>query len=304
MARYQTPQAIVEALAGIRFRTAPQPSWLNWNFDAAVMVLGAMAAALTLDSDLSTCDFRQEDYIIHGLVSNRECALLSEAGHVYIHSDLGFGRGRDVFWTLVSAFNIAGCAVYTQFLALDGNGRPICMEVRGTALHRAITDALSLLATYYNMAGLGANFGLALCTGVHDVLSVVGQSDEGGYMRDVFRSVKFRGCMGGIPHTLEPHYGMPVIMDNSIHSIVRIVDSIALLSAAAVSHCDPLVVVQGKVYPTFFFDKDSVDLETDEDRAQSSLRLGRRIAGASHAFCENYAKALCKIFGFGAGGGR
>jgi hypothetical protein len=84
------------------------------------------------------------------------------------------------------------------------------------------------------------------------VLSVASSGADGTVVRDVLRSIKYKASFGGINTANRGWAGIPQPVVGSRESIVGIVDFMALQVAAASSVSDPLMELDGRVYPTVF----------------------------------------------------
>ncbi|AAK26437.1 coat protein [Eimeria brunetti RNA virus 1] len=291
---YATPVEVRKVLKEERFRQVGQAEWLTFNFDAIVCVLGAVAATLTLVPDLSTADWRNTSPSVRGLVSVEDLHAANSGGVVY-YDPCALGiHAECAKWLMIYAANVCGATVVVPHLTLDVNNRPICKDYDGAELRRGLSVLLNILGTYYSMANAGDMYALALMTGVHRVLTVVGHSDEGGWLRDVLRQGWWQQPHGGVPRSLPFSSGISVDDGRTLGTFVALVDSIALGTAAAVAHCDPLVPVGDNVFPTVF----TVDLPEDGELANGVMQrlMARTIADGCAKFSELYATALAKLF--------
>lgn len=84
---------------------------------------------------------------------------------------------------LIGAISGAGGHVVTDTLQVDVDGSTTVPMAVGAQLPIAIVAALRILETNYAQCDSGDVF--AYTKGIHFVLSVVGYTDEGGYVRDV-----------------------------------------------------------------------------------------------------------------------
>lgn len=296
--RYDTPESVRNALLQLRFKHATNAGWTDFNFDGVVMVLGGMVAALSVYPDLNTNDFRnKERYRLKGVNQMSDMFSISEAGSIFLHQHFCPVEGVNAFWAFVTAANVCGAEVLTSNVDCDGNGAPICRELSGGALAQGVTACLSLLGTYYSLAGAGDAFAVALTKGLHSVCTVVGHSDEGSWFRDMLRHGGVSAPFGGIPQGLSLTGGIPVLCSHSLPSTSAYVDSMLYVTAALVSHCDPCDVNGGMVFPTVLkalSDDEPAGSVPKEDLAK---RLGARLANPFTDFAPKYASGLARVFG-------
>ncbi|CCC42234.1 coat protein [Beauveria bassiana victorivirus 1] len=208
----------------------------------------------------------------------------------------------DVFSVLVHAAAGEGAAIATDLLELDAATRqPILTVVDADGLARACVEALRLLGTNMMASNQGPLFALALCRGLHQVVTVVGHTDEGGIVRDLLRHSAFGVPFGGIHFSLEPYAGLPALATNSVPDVCSYVDALALSSAALVAHADPGQLYDGRWYPTFYSGTSSDDVEVrpggnlpgTDDMAR---RNRSQLIGGLSRFSEVYVRGLAQLF--------
>lgn len=294
---YVTPDIVRHELEGYRPRNAFQPDWTQFNFDAVVYALGAMMATCTVASMVSTLDFRPpgEKIAIAGLVKECDIRAISTNAVFIPHTAGYFSSGR-AFPALVHAVHLVGSKVVTDFLPLDRDGCPEVIEVAGGILAESCCEALGVLANVYHAANRGDVYSLALVKGIHTVLTVVGHSDEGGFTRDVLRRGIYSLPRGGIPAQTSPWSGFGLVTSQDQAGIEEWVDQIALVSAAAVAHCDPMLTVRNKVVPTVFelspYGPGGLPA-TDTDLFWGAKEKIRRVwPDFAHTYCCALAKSL------------
>lgn len=295
---YDTPESVRNALLGLRFKHATNAGWASFNFDNVVFILGAMLGALSVYPELGTADFRDRArYRVKGVNQMRDMFTINEAGGIYLHQHFCPVDGVNALWAFVTAANIGGADVLLSNVDCDGNGAPICRELSGGALTQGITSCLSLLGTLYSLAGAGDAFAVCLVKGLHSVCTVVGHSDEGGWMRDVLRHGGFGPSFGGVPQGLSFSAGIPVICSHSLATTSAYVDSMLYVSAALVAHCDPCDVNGPYVFPTVI--KALADAEETGSVGKDELakRLLARLSSPFSHFAPKYAAGLARVFG-------
>jgi hypothetical protein len=170
---------------------------------------------------------------------------------VFIPRGVDRQMSPNVFCALANAVSGCGGTVITDIVEIDASTNKAKMAVvRNGDLADGCYDALLLLGGNYEHAGAGDIFSLAVTTGTHKALSVVGHSDEGGYMREVLRNVNFGIPYGGISSDRCGYTGLPRPALNNLKSFQMFVDSIALQTAGNVAICDPLMRYEDNLYPT------------------------------------------------------
>lgn len=296
---YVTPDVVRHELEGYRPRNAFQPDWTQFNFDAVVYTLGAMIATCTVVGSISTKDFRPagEKVAIAGLVRECDIRAISTSAVFVPHTAGYFSSGR-AFPALVHAIHLSGSKVITDFLPLDRDGCPEVIEVAGGLLAESCCEALGVLANVYHSANRGDVYALALVKGIHTVLTVVGHSDEGGFMRDVLRRGVYALPRGGIPAQTSPWSGFGLITSQDLAGIEEWVDQIAIVSAAAVAHCDPMLTVRNKVLPTVFELPPYGPAGSPATDADFFAGAKEKIRRVWPTFAHTYCSALAKCLGF------
>jgi hypothetical protein len=205
----------------------------------------------------------------------------------------------NTFAALVYAATGCGATVITDVVNLDPqNNRVIVNNVNGIGLVEGCYSALKLLGAQYAKNQRGDLFAYALTRGIHSEVTVVAHTDEGGYVRDVLRRDHFAIPHGGIDIGLDLFHGLPRAAANNMLCYRQIVDSIAIATAGAVAVSDPLITVDGRLYPTIVTSNTAVDdAEAAPNEQDLRARMAGLVANVCAGFCENYIKALCYIFG-------
>lgn len=297
---YQTPESVRNALLQTRHKYTMSPGWETFNFDSIVYVLAGMLAVMTQRPTTGTREFRNQDsYDLRGLNQVDAAISIGHSGTVYIDNLVAPRSNRNVYWAMVTAANVAGARVISPIVDCDGNGNALCNEISGGPLINGITGALSILGSLYSMAGLGDVYAFAYIKGLHSFLTVVSHSDEGGFMRDVIRSGTYMLPHGGIPTGLNYCPSVPVLEGLHLGSLCGMVDTILLTSAALVAHCDPMVEIEGNLFPTTYtvvpseLDRAGVPI----DGLKLPTKMAKAICGGSAEFCRLYVKGLARLFG-------
>nr|WHT71838.1 capsid protein [Eimeria necatrix RNA virus 1] len=295
--KYETPEEVRKVLKEEKFRQVCQADWPSFNFDGIVCVLGAVGAAMSLVPDLSTREWRDANPAVRGLVATEDMHAANSGGVVYYDPMALSVSSECAKWLLVYAANLCGSTVVMPHVSLDVNGRVICKDYDGPELRRGLTFLINMLGTYYSMASRGDVYVLALMTGIHRVLTVVGHSDEGGWFRDILRQGRWVAPHGGIPRLVPLSSGISVDNGRFFGNFVALIDSIALGTAAVVAHCDPLVCTNGDMYPTMFtVDAPESCASASEAAVACQTLMARAIADGSTQFFVNYAQASATLF--------
>jgi hypothetical protein len=152
----------------------------------------------------------------------------------------------------------------------------------------------------YQEMDAGAVMAYAITSGVHNLLSVVSHTDEGGLTRDAFRAVDFTPSFGGIfISDVRSYVGLPMPDVYSLQSFQSLVDSIAIGSAGLVALSDPLVDYEGRKYPTVFTARGSVQGvsgEEAEGTIETQVDLIGQIASEAYPFAVKYIDNLGRLF--------
>lgn len=238
-----TPADYIERLLKVEPKHTNRPCWEYADYSGIICVLGAWLAALTWHPDSAVSDFMDVEKIRLVPVTNLDDSA-ALANNCFFVSQLVCSRpASGAYWALVAAASRAGATVATDRSILSGTDTPRFFVRRGHVLWRDILDALAVLAEVYDRASAGEHFAYAFFKGLHSVSSVVGHSDEGGLVRDVLRECAFEVPFGGLPPSCALHAGLPTLARGAPYSsLVAIVDSLLLSSAAAVAHCAPLTM--------------------------------------------------------------
>lgn len=209
-----------------------------------------------------------------------------------------------VFAALVRAANAYGVVPYTDILMLDGNGKIKVHVPQDASLALACAQGIRYLLAQANECGAGAIISYATVCGIHDVVSVVAHSDEGGYMRDVFRRGQFCAPYGAVISSAARGFmGLPIPSVSHHASFVALVDSIAIASAALTAVCDPMIKYDGKYYPTVssyqggsFAAPGANTALTGTDVLSAQLWHANNIGAICGTFCHIYVRELAKLF--------
>lgn len=280
--------------------------WDIMDLSGMVERLAKAVAAQSVHGGVTTHDMRAGQHVNVISLAYTVNPVMSSPSTVFIPRLVDSLRSSDVFSVMAAAANGEGSMVATDLVSLDSNtNSPQVPEVSGLELAEACVEALRILGANYSQNGAGEAFAYALTKGIHSVVSVAAHTDEGGYMRKVFRSGCFRAPYGGINYSMRDYTGLPALGAKSDLAVAGWVDAIALGTAALVAHCDPLAMLNGFEYPSVFttFDRrfDEAGANAKSDRDEDALHLAREIASDASRFSCLYIRGLAKMFGLAHG---
>ncbi|QIJ70038.1 capsid protein [Eimeriavirus sani] len=321
-----TPPAYIEKLANVAPRHTAKPSWTFFDFSGMITTLGAWLAAISWKKDASLGSFIDiSKFEAHPISAIPDMNSLAE-DCVFISQTVTGGRDSGAFWVLAAAARVCGAEVYTERVILATNNAPWVKDIGGTQLAADIVTSLSILAELYDQSGHGAAFAFCLAKGLHSVNSVVAHSDEGGLMRDILREMRCPRPYGGLPEHSPMSSGIAVLPESRRYSsLVRLVDSWSLLSAACFAQSIPMrTLAGGQVRPALVegcpdFDpavydalsrKRSDGLTTDEDiaamqnmREAHAAALENCFTNLEGDFLQGFIPCLSEVFGVAPGVG-
>lgn len=243
------PADYVEKLLKVEPKHTNRPCWDTADFSGMIGVLGSWLALVTWYPDSSLGDLAPPGGIKLSPVTSLTDSAALASDSIFISQTVSSRPGSGAYWALVAAASTFGGTVATDRVIMGPDDKPRFLSRRGHHLWRDILDALAILAELYNRAGAGEIFAYSFFKGLHSICTVVGHSDEGGLTRDVLRECAFPQPYGGLPSTCAAHAGMPTIsVGASYSSLVGLVDSLCLKSAAAVAHCTKLSPTKSGAY--------------------------------------------------------
>lgn len=229
--------------------------------------------------------------------------ITAGSGSIFIPRAADAPTSPNVFAAIVFAAAAHGSRVVTDWLEVDQNGRAVLPVVAGSDLAYGCYHALRIIGGNYAKAERGAVFAYALTCGIHADLTVVGQTDEGAYLRKVLRTGGFQAPYGGIDVRCRDYVGLPRPAEGTLGNFAQLVDTIALTTAAAVACCDPLVQVDGRLYPTHLVSarvdqsEPGTAYEVEEEELNAiALEHATSICGVAGHFSRSYVKALSHLF--------
>lgn len=288
-----TPEEIRVRLLNTKFRHSYTPNWERFDFGGMVYRLASWLAYATWKPKTTLADMSKgKNMVLLGMNNPEETFGLND-NRVYISQAVTASSQAATFWALAWAAAGSGSTVLTDHVVLTTDYASRVKDFAGGKAWYGAIEALAILAEYYNQAGAGDTFAVMFFAGLHAVNSVVGHSDEGGLVRDVWRKVRVAECFGGLPRECVRSNSMPSIAVNtSYRALTTWVDAYTLLSAAAVAHCDPLCEVgDGQMFPTVL---DSCGAAPGDSRIS---QLAGSLEQSFGRFLRHYIKALTTLVG-------
>jgi hypothetical protein len=229
--------------------------------------------------------------------------ITAGSGTIFIPRAADAPTSPNVFAAIVYAAAAFGSRVVTDWLEVDQNGRAVLPNIGGSDLAYGCYHALRIIGGNYAKAERGAVFAYAVTCGIHRDLTVVGHTDEGAYLRKVLRTGGFQAPFGGIDVRCRDYVGLPRPAEGTPGNFAQLVDTIALTTAAAAACCDPLVQVDGRLYPTHFVSARVAATEPgatadvpDDELDAIALEHATSICGIAGQFSRAYIKALARLF--------
>lgn len=303
--RFPTSSVVSDTVSGLARKYSNFAGRFEFcSLASVVQRLASGLAAWTLYGGVTSADLRGGDaFAIYGL-GTLSAPVSSHDNYVFIPRLVDDVVAPNVLSILASAVIGCGGTVITDVLSVDLVDRtPFVSEVDNVSFPRACVDALRVLGSNFAAANAGDQFAVAFTTGLHNTLTVVGHTDEGGVIRDMFRRAQYSPPFGCIHCGLADYMGIPGLVSNNVASVSGYVDAIALATAGLVAHCDPGMVFDGEWVPTLLvgtgFDDDVQEpgANTPGTPAMADANRGQLIEGFSK-FARLYVIGLSKMFGF------
>jgi len=227
-------------------------------------------------------------------------------GSLFIPRGVADAAKPDVFSAIVAAANALDCTVITDICSVDANNNaPVLRTPQGAELALACWQAVHLLLAQMDESDAGAIGAYALACGLHRAVTVVGHTDEGGYVRDVLRAQSFAVPFGGVHCANASTFtGLPMPDVTSNDSFVAVIDGLCLLTAGVSALSDPLIEYRGRQYPTVLA---AVSAQRSggkghESVAAYSVELSSSAAASCSGFADLYVKNLARAVGVADGG--
>jgi len=205
---------------------------------------------------------------------------------------------------VVAAAAAGGSTVVTDRLVLDASNCPIIEHPVDGALAEGCLNALRILGSNYAHNNAGGVFAYAMAKGFTKILTVVGQSDEGAFMRRVLREHGFVPSYGGINTLLRSWDCLPQPLVGSKDSWVGFCDGLALSIAASVALADPCIEIDSKVYPTVV---GAPRLEVEDAGVagqqvpDNPSKILNEILKSAPMFSKQYVSVLAQVWGLNVG---
>ncbi|BAF98177.1 coat protein [Magnaporthe oryzae virus 2] len=278
------------------------PQWQKMDLAGMVERLAKGVAAASLYGNMGTVNLIAGQPTRVTALGTLDSPQTASIDSVFIPRTVDTVGNDHVFAVLAAAANGEGAAVTTDVLRLDANtNQPIIPSVVGPAFATACVEALRILGANFESSGGGDVFAYALTRGIHSCVSVVAHTDEGGFMRNLFRHAAFRTPYGGVNQSLRAFPSLPALAGTANTAVAAWVDAIALKTAAAVAHCDPLVPGPGGLFPTVFTSADGpispAGTPEGEPTDADARAIGRQISADLGRFAPLYMRALGQIVG-------
>jgi len=227
-------------------------------------------------------------------------------GALFIPRGLADAAKPDVFSAIVAAANSLDCTVITDICSVDANNNaPTIRTPSGSELALACWQGIHLLLAQMDESDAGAMGAYALTCGLHRAVTVVGHTDEGGYIRDVLRAQSFAVPYGGVFCANAGTFtGLPMPDVTSNDSFVAIVDGLCLLTAGVSALSDPLISYRGRDYPTILAAVSAKKSggKASESVAAYSIELSSSAAATCSGFADLYVRNLARAAGVSDGG--
>lgn len=264
--------------------------------------LGMFVGAYAVRGELNHSDCLGGSILNVRAVATATVRVSSSDRTVYIPQSATDCTSRpDVFAALVLAANSAGSAVYTDTIAVDGNNAVSIDFPSGGDLAHSSYEAARTIIAMMSSCGAGATAVFAFTAGLHCMLTVVGHSDEGAYIRDVLRTVRFVAPYGGIfSPSVTDYVGMSAPVRGEPTTMIAAADGIALVTAACSALADPCVTLNNMRFPTVVcctVPPQPAENSTPEMYAraekESALAISRSLASSINNVCGPFSLNYC-----------
>jgi hypothetical protein len=272
----------------------------NMDLAGVVEVLSSALAIYGNTNSLVPTDLTGNAHIVVTAIGNASAPISAGKGRVFVPNCIDSPTSMDTFAAIVYAVAGAGGQVITDYVYLDTANNVRLPDITGIDLAYACYHALRIIGGNYDQARAGDVFAYAMTRGIHSRVTVVGHTDEAGYMRRVLRCGSFAAPYGGINVRDRGYVGLPKPNGDGRWNFTQLVDEIALVTAAAVSVSDPLVEVDGQMFPSIFTARSKGGMtERGQSLANTQAKLNAmRISDGCSEFAQLYVRNLGCIFGF------
>lgn len=225
--------------------------------------------------------------------------VAANVGAVFITMKGEHQWNRNMAAALVNAVSGEGGTAYTDLLGVDAMGVVQVPNAADAELAVACYHALLHIGGIYKQLNQGPLFALMVVKGMNAMTSLWGHTDEGAYPRTVLRQTNEAPPFGGIYVDNERAYGIPD-PGRSLAGFRRLTDAVLIAAGGAVALADPMVLKDGKYYPTILTsDADQVMDDPGEDNAGAAgdaRDLQPKWADACRGWAPIYSKALGELF--------
>ncbi|ALR68224.1 coat protein [Nigrospora oryzae victorivirus 1] len=278
------------------------PQWATMDLAGLAERLAKGVAAQSVYGGVTTTNLRGGQPVRVVALGTLDSPQTASTNSIFIPRTVDTTTSDNTFAVLAAAANGEGATVTTDVVRLDAaTNQPVIPAVDGYAFATACVEALRIVGANLEESGAGDVFAYAVARGIHAIVSVVAHTDEGGWMRNAFRSCTFRVPYGGINSALSQYPQLPPLAGSSAASVSSWVDAVALKTAAAVAHCDPCVTATGGLYPTVFTSSSgqvgAAGTAGDDPTNADAQDVARQLAADFGRFAPTYITALRRIFG-------
>lgn len=277
------------------------PSWARSDLTGLVEKISCALGYYTVDNTIGTSELRGGEAISVVALGSMTTPVTASTGCVFIPVVTSTNISPHVFSVLCSAANACGSTVCTDFVEIDARDSAIIMPaVAGKQFAHSCVEALRILGANMSESGAGDLFSYAVTRGTHQALTLIGHTDEGGYVRSVLRVSGFQRPFGGIHFGYSQYKGLPSVVGGTDRAVTIFCDSILLSTAALVAHCDPTIEYEGKSFPSIFCSPNSPVAEAGTEAhivAEASRPVAAQIVSSGMDFTQAYIPGLMKLFG-------
>lgn len=232
--------------------------------------------------------------------------VAATANTVFVPRTASLQDAKGTFCAIVGVANACGSCVATDVVHVDANtNAPQISVTDGEELAFGCLHATRILLSIMSKSDVGALGAYAFFKGLHQAVTVVGHTDEGGVMRDVLREGSFAPPHGGVyVGNYREFGGLPIPMAGSLASFECLVDGCALMSAAAVAIAAPVTTYKGRTFPFTSTVKGAVygDGSHNEGDATDAAYHAKVLALECGEFAVSYAAELGRLLNVGDGG--
>jgi hypothetical protein len=298
----QQPFKVAEAIAADFAATAKRYTGVTGEFNNADMSglvsrLITGIAHYTLTGEITMADLAAGNEIKITAAGNHTTPLAASSTSIWVPRTVDSLMTPNTLAALTAAACAIGSTLVTDIVPVDAANAALVPSADGAELVEGMYQALRIIGGNMEHNGAGSLYAYALTHGVHNIVSVAGMTDEGGYLRSVLRTSFFTPSYGGISISHNKWNGLPRPADLSLRGWTAMVDAIALMTAACVTVSDPCMCVDGRLYPSTFSGVESKVSECGTNSVgdeNDSNVLASKIGTAVPAFANNYIRAITR----------